>query len=320
MKYFVTGGAGFVGSFLVEKLLARRHNVTVYDNLSSGKYEFIRHHAPKRNFRFIKADLLDLKKLKAAVRGADFVFHLAANPDIRHGIKFTDTDLKQNTLVTFNVLEAMRSARISKIAFSSSSVVYGEAKKLPIPENYGPLMPISLYGASKLACEGLISAYCGTFGFQGWIFRFANLVGPRMTHGIIYDLTEKLRRDKKKLKVLGDGRQKKSYLYVDDCIDAMLLAIRKSRERTNIFNLGSGDWMRVSGIAQALLRLAGLKETKIVYTGGDRGWPGDVPRFLLDVGKLSRLGWKARYNSKEAITKAIEEHLNAGGNTRRRPR
>jgi len=320
MHYFVTGGAGFVGSFLVEKLLARRHHVTVYDNLSSGKYEFIRHHTEKHNFKFIKSDLLDSKKLKAAVRGADFVFHLAANPDIRHGIKFTDTDLKQNTLVTFNVLEAMRSARISKIAFSSSSVVYGEARKLPIPEDYGPLVPISLYGASKLACEGLVSAYCGTFGFQGWIFRFANVVGPRMTHGIICDLTEKLRRDKKKLKVLGDGRQKKSYLYVTDCIDAILLAIRKSKENVNIFNFGSGDWIRVSEIAKTLLRLAGLKETKIVYTGGERGWPGDVPRFLLDVGKLSRLGWKARYNSKEAVKKAIEEHLNAGGNTGGRSR
>ena len=313
MNYFVTGGAGFIGSSLVTRLLERRHRVTVYDNLSSGRYEFIRDHAGKRGFKFIKADLLNLKKLKASIRGAGFVFHLAANPDIRHGIKYTDTDLKQNTLVTFNVLEAMRSASVKKIAFSSSSVVYGEAKKLPIPEDYGPLAPISLYGASKLACEGLISAYCGTFGLQAWIFRFANVVGPRLTHGVIYDLAQKLRRNKKVLEVLGNGMQKKSYLYIDDCLDAMLLAIKKSKERINIFNLGIGDWTRVSEIARLLLQLAGLKETRIRYTGGERGWPGDVPRFLLDASKLAALGWKPRYTSRQALKKAIEEHLNAGG-------
>ena len=304
MKVLVTGGAGFVGSHLVDELMRRGHEVTVYDNLSSGRKGFIAPHVGKKNFKFVEADLLDLESLKKAMRGHEFVHHLAANPDIRLGPQRPDFDLKQNAMGTFNVLEAMRANGVKKISFTSSSVVYGEAGKIPTPEDYGPLVPISFYGASKLAAEGLVTAYCHTFGFQSWIFRFANVIGRRQTHGVIVDFIEKLKKNSKELEILGDGKQSKSYLLVEECVDAMLLAIEKSNEPVNLFNLGSADRITVTRIAEILCEGVGLKP-KFRYTGTERGWPGDVPQMMLDVKKISRLGWKPKHTSEEAVRAAI---------------
>ncbi len=309
MKAFITGGAGFIGSHLADRLAEKGWSITVYDNLSSGKEDFIKHHLGKKYFKFIKADLLNFGKLRKSIAGHDVVFHLAANPDIRRGIRHTDVDLKQNTLVTYNVLESMRLAGVKEIVFASTSTVYGEPKIMPTPEDYGPLYPISLYGASKLACEALCTSFAHTFNMKCWIFRFANIVGGRATHGVIYDFLAKLGRNPKKLEILGDGKQTKSYLLIDDCVDAMLYAHKNSREQFNVFNLGSGDRVNVKTIAKILADKMGLKKVKFVFTGGKRGWPGDVPQMFLDVSKLSGLGWKAGCNSREAVRTAIDRIL-----------
>ncbi|PJB21084.1 MAG: UDP-glucose 4-epimerase, partial [Euryarchaeota archaeon CG_4_9_14_3_um_filter_38_12] len=266
---FVTGGAGFIGSHLIDRLI-ENHNVTVYDNLSSGKKEFISQHFDKKKFSFIKSDLLDTKKLKNTMREQDFVFHFAANSDVRLGAEKTDIPLKQNTIATYNVLESMRLNDVKNIMFPSSCTVYGEAEVTPIPENYGPMIPVSLYGASKLASEGLISAYCSMFGMNAWVFRFANIIGSRGTHGVIFDFINKLRKKSDELEILGDGRQTKSYLYVDDCIDAMLSAVEKSNDKVNIFNLGCEDWVNVDRIAEIVVEEMNLKNVKFKYTGGSR--------------------------------------------------
>jgi UDP-glucose 4-epimerase len=223
MKAFVTGGAGFIGSHLADKLIQKGNQVTIYDNLSSGKKEFIKQHLDNKKLDFIEADLLDLERVKKEIKNHDIVFHIAANPHVRLGEKQTDLDLKYETIATYNVLEAMRTNNIKKIVFSSSSVVYGETNEPSLPENYGPLQPISLYGAGKLGSEGLITAFCGTFDFQTWIYRFANVVGTRGTHGVIVDFIEKLRKNPNELEILGDGRQQKPYLHVSDCINGIIL-------------------------------------------------------------------------------------------------
>jgi len=308
MKVLVTGGAGFIGSHLVDELLRRGLEVTVYDNLSWGKEEFLREHFGKENFRFVRGDLLDFRALAEVMKGQDFVYHLAANPDIRRGPEQPDLDLKQNTLATFNLLEAMRLRSVRYLSFSSSSTVYGEARVLPTPEDYGPLLPISLYGASKLAAEGLISAYCHTFGFRAWIFRFANIVGPRQTHGVIVDFLEKLRRNPNKLEILGDGSQNKSYLWVKDCVEAMLLAVERSEGGPDIFNLGNTDRLSVRRIAEIVCEETGLRPS-FRFTGGRRGWVGDVPEMMLDIRKILSLGWRPRYSSEEAVRRTVRALL-----------
>lgn len=317
MKCFVTGGAGFIGSHLVDRLIAGGNSVVVYDNLSLGREEFISHHFGSSKFKFVKGDLLDAKSLASAMKGADVVFHLAANSDIIKSSKHTRIDLEQGTIATYNVLEAMRSNTVKKIVFTSSNVVYGEVKKLPIPEDYGPLFPISMYGASKLACEALISAFCHNFGFKSWIYRFANVIGPRVTHGVVLDFYRKLQKDSRELEVLGNGRQAKPYIYVTDVVDGMLFGFKRSSEWVNYFNLGTEGLTPVSRIAQEVLGVLGLKGTRIRYTGGVRGWPGDVARVSLDMGKLGSLGWKPKYPSSDdamlvgvkAIVKGLEGSL-----------
>jgi len=306
MKCFVTGGAGFIGSHLADRLIIEKNYVTVFDNLSVGKIEFIKQNTDNANFKFIQGDLLDLDLVKKAIKGHDLIFHLAANPEARLGIENTELDLKQETIVTYNVLEAMRVNNISRIVFSSSGTVYGKVPFIPIKENYGPLLPVSLYGAGKLAGEGLISAFCGTFEMQAWIYRFANIIGPRMTHGVIRDFIEKLKINCSILEILGDGEQSKPYLCVKDCVDGILFGLENAHESINVFNLGCASTTTVNAIAQILVEEMGLKDVVFKYTGGDRGWPGDVPRFKCDVEKITKLGWKAKYTSDEAVRIAIK--------------
>jgi len=307
-RYFITGGAGFIGSHLVDRLISLG-KVTVYDNLSSGKKEFIQHHRGNRNFRFIQADLLDFDTLNKAIADHDIVFHLAANPDVRAGITNTKLDLQQGMLATYNLLEAMRLNQISKIVFASSSTVYGEAGLKAVSEDYGPLLPISLYGASKLACEGFISAFCHLFDMQAWIFRFANVVGSRARHGVIFDFINKLKQNPEELEILGDGTQEKPYLYIDDCIDGILFGLEHSQERMNVLNLGSDSSTKVTAIANMVVEAMGLSGVKLRYTGGSRGWRGDVPQVRFDITKMKKLGWKPRYSSDEAVRQAIRDIL-----------
>jgi UDP-glucose 4-epimerase len=304
MKHFVTGGAGFIGSNLVKKLISNNDEVTVYDNMSSGNAIFLKDFEKNPRFRFIKGDLLDFEKLKSSIQAHDFVWHLAANADVRFGVDNTKRDLEYGVIATHNLLEAMRLSNIKKIAFSSSSVIYGEAKKFPTSEDYGPLMPISLYGASKLSAEAWISAYSHSFGFTAFIFRFANIIGKNGTHGILVDFLKKIKQNLKELEVLGDGSQKKSYLLVEDCVDAMLFVVKNAKEQVNIYNLGGPDQISVKRIAEVFLELTKSK-AKIKYTGGNRGWVGDVPQMMLDVKKLNQLGWKTKHTSEDAIRTAL---------------
>ena len=299
MRCLVTGGAGFVGSHLVDLLVEEGHEVRVFDNLSSGRRDFLSHHGDKVSL--LIGDLLDLESVKGSMEGIEIVFHLAANPDIRLGTSVTDTDLNQGTVATYNVLEAMRVAGVQKIAFASSSVVYGEAAEMPTPEDYGPLFPISLYGASKLGSEALITSFIGTFGLQGWLFRFANIVGARGTHGVIFDFIHKLKADPTRLEVLGDGRQEKSYMEVRDCAAAMLHLVATADEPINCYNLGSSDTCSVRRIAEIVVAESGLPAVSIEYTGGDRGWAGDVPKAMLDASRMAAAGYIPKFDSEGAV-------------------
>ena len=311
MKAFVTGGAGFIGSHLVDTLIAQGHTVTVYDNLSSGNKEFISRHLTQNTCHFIKGDLLTLKKIDKEITDHDVVFHLAANPHVRLGETDTDLDMNQGVIATYNVLEAMRHHDITNIVFSSSSVVYGETADHMLPETYGPTLPISLYGAGKIGAEGLISAFCGTFDFQAWIYRFANVVGPRGTHGVIVDFIEKLRNNPHELEILGDGKQCKPYLYVSDCVNGILFGYTHAHDPVNLFNLSCDTTTTVTRIVEMVVQELGLSNVAFQYTGGKRGWKGDVPRFQLDANKINSLGWKATLTSDDAVRKAIRDVLDA---------
>jgi UDP-glucose 4-epimerase len=308
IKYFVSGGAGFIGSHLVDKLI-QVGDVIVYDNFLAGHKEFIEQHITNPNFHLIEGDLLDEAKLNKAIANVNVVFHFAANSDARLGITNPRLDLNLETMATFNLLEAMKNNQINEIVFASSGTVYGETPIIPLKENYGPLLPISLYGAGKLACEGLISAFCDTFNMRGWIFRFANIIGKRATHGVIYDFINKLAKNPSELEILGDGSQRKPYLYVDDCISGILWGYKHSKEKINLYNLGCPTTTDVKTIASILIDKMGLKNVQIKYTGGDRGWIGDVPQVCYDVSKINKIGWKAQMTSDEAVAKAIEDML-----------
>ncbi|MFZ9047993.1 MAG: NAD-dependent epimerase/dehydratase family protein [Poseidonia sp.] len=302
MRALVTGGAGFIGSHLIDRLVARGDHVVVLDNLSSGNLDFIQGHLDSGDAVLVNGDLRSLDDVKQAMAmDIDCVYHLAANPDIRLGTRVTDTDLNQGTVATYNVVEAMRLAGVKKIAFASSSVVYGENAPMPTPENHGPCMPISLYGASKQAGEGLISSWVGTFGLQAWIFRFANVVGARGTHGVIFDFIHKLKNDPTRLEVLGNGLQEKSYMEVGDCVDAILHVMATTNEPLNLFNLGSHDTASVRRIAEIVVEVTGCADARIEYTGGDRGWAGDIPRARLAIERMVDSGFDVRMNSEDAI-------------------
>jgi UDP-glucose 4-epimerase len=300
-SYFVTGGAGFIGRHLVDRLVSEGSKVTVYDNLVSGKKENIAQHFGKPDFQFIQADLLDYPGLAAGMKGHEIVWHLAANTDIPGGIKNTTLDLNNCTVATRNVLEAMRQNKIDKILFASSSTVYGDMPPVPLVETMGPLLPISLYGAGKLACEGLISAFSHLFGIQGWIFRFGNVMGGNMSHGVVYDFIHKLRKNPKELEILGDGNQEKNYFLVEDCIDGMLWAFKHSNKPYDVFNLGCDSNVKATEIAGIVASEMGLKDVKYRYTGGTRGWPGDAPFVHYNVDKMKKIGWVASHTSADVI-------------------
>jgi len=305
MKYIVTGCAGFIGSTLVDRLLEAQHDVLGVDNFSTGQLRFLDDALANPSFKLVEGDILDLDLLKNVFAGGEAVFHFSANADVRFGVEHPRKDLEQNTIATYNVLEAMRGNGIKKIAFSSTGSVYGEAKVIPTPEN-GPFpVQTSLYGASKAACEGLISAYCEGFGFQSWIFRFVSILGERYTHGHVFDFYQKLKEDPTLLPILGDGRQRKSYLYVQDCIDAIFLSMQEANEMVNIFNLGSDGYCEVNDSIGWICKELGL-DPVLEYAGGSRGWIGDSPFIFLDNKKIQSLGWSPKLSIEEGIKKTVE--------------
>jgi len=304
-KIFITGGAGFVGSHVADKLLELGCGVTVYDNMSTGQALFLENALQNPNFNLVKADIMDADCLAKEMAGHDFVFHFSANADVRGGVSKTRIDLEQNTIGTWNVLEAMRINNVKGIAFASSSAIYGEPKEFPTPEKYSPIIQTSMYGASKLSGEALIQAFCEGFGMNSWIFRFVSLIGERYTHGAIFDFVKKLQKNPKELEILGDGEQKKSYLHVKDCVEAMLLAIEKADERVNIFNLGHTNYMNVKDMANIVITEMKLENVSFKFTGGERGWIGDAPFVQLDVKKIKSLGWVPSIPIKEGIQKTV---------------
>lgn len=312
MKVFVTGGAGFIGSNLVAALLARGCEVTAYDNLSLGRRKWVAAHLADARFRLVVADLLDPHALREALVGHDMVFHLAANSDISFREDVVDVDLRQGTLATFRLLDTMRQVGVPAVVFASTSAVFGEAREMPTAESYGPALPISLYGASKLACEGLMSAFAHLAGMRVRIFRFGNVVGRNGTHGVVVDFIRKLRRDPTTLEILGDGRQAKPYLHVDDCVEGMLFGVEHAPDQVNVYNLACPGATEVKRIADMVVEAMGLNAVEYRFTGEDRGWPGDVPQVRLETAALKALGWEAQYSSDEAMAKGIQELLQQG--------
>lgn len=309
-RIFITGGAGFIGSNLAGKLLGDPGcHITVYDNLSSGRMAFLEPFIRDSRFHFVEADLLDRERLAAAIRGHDLVFHLAANPDISRAMEETDLDLRLSILATYNVVEAMRLSGVARIAYASGSGVYGDVGATPTAEDFGPLLPASMYGACKLGAEAIISAFCHMFELQAWIFRFANVVGRHQTHGVGYDFIRRLRENPRELTILGDGGQSKAYVHVDDAIAAMLLSLAESDEQVNLFNVAPDDALTVDEIATIVIGEMHLGDVERTYTGGRRGWKGDVPVVRFDTKKINALGWRTSCSSKEAVRRSIQELL-----------
>ncbi len=307
-KVVVTGAAGFIGSHLVDKLLEMKCEVVGIDNLSSGKEEFLRSAKRKKRFKFIKYDLLEDEGLEEYMDGASIVFHLAANPDVRIGESNSSVHLEQNVIATYVVLEAMRAMGVPTMVFTSTSTVYGEADKVPTPENYGPLVPISLYGGSKLAAEAMISSYAHTFDMRAVLYRFANVVGPRSTHGVIHDFVEKLKKNPDELEILGaEPGTRKSYVHIEDTIEGIIHGTHVAQERVEIYNIGSEDLIDVKTIADIVSEEMGLKP-KYRWTGGvdgGRGWKGDVKLMHLDIQKLMSRGWKPKMRSADAVKATV---------------
>jgi UDP-glucose 4-epimerase len=309
-KVLVTGGAGFIGSHMVDALLKRGHEVSVLDNLSSGRKEFLDHCMDRIDF--LEMDLVKDKGLVDVLADVDQVYHVAANPDVRIGADDTWTSVEQNIIATYNLLEAMRKARsgdIPSIAFTSTSTVYGNATVLPTPEDYGPLMPISQYGASKLSAEAIISAFSDNFGIKASVFRFANVVGSRSTHGILFDFYHKLIKDPTRLEILGDGLQRKSYIHVSDCVEGVIHATEEQKTDFEYYNVGTEDFVEIKQIPGVVTEAMGLTGVEYVYTGGHKGagWKGDVKYMSLAVDKILATGWTYRYNSKQSLEKAVRE-------------
>lgn len=309
-KIFITGGAGFIGSHLVKALAKKNYEVTVFDNLTSGKKEFLTQSLTKRNVRLIVGGLLKKPFIENALdRDTDMVLHLAANPDISKGIADPSIDFNQTIVATFLLLRTMKEKKVKKLVYFSGSGVYGDVGKEYADENFGPLFPVSMYGASKLSAEALISAFSHLYGIQTWIFRPANIIGSNLTHGVVFDFIHKLKSNKKKLTILGDGLQSKSYLYISDLLNAVFLALNNSSELINVFNIASDNYITVNEIAKIIIQEMGLKNVEITHTQGKVGWPGDVPIVRINSKKLTKLGWNPRYTSKRAVEKTTKELL-----------
>jgi UDP-glucose 4-epimerase len=313
-RIFVTGASGFIGSHLVDMLLGQGYHVTAYDNLSNGRREFIEHHFGQPNFRFVEADILDEDRLDDAMQGHDLVWHLAANTDIIGGVEQPRRDLRDCVMGTFNVLEAMRRTSIQPIIFSSTGAVYGElCHDVATSESDGPLLAMSTYAAGKIGSEAFISAFCSLYGLRGWMFRFGNVIGARMTHGVIYDFIHKLRANPEELLIRGDGRQEKNYFLVEECINGMGYAYRNipmtAEKPCDIFNLGTDSITRVVEIAAIIKEEMGLPEARIRIEGTKRAWPGDQPKVHITVDRMRELGWTARLTSDEAVRIAVRRML-----------
>ena len=310
MKYFVTGGAGFIGSNLCHYLLKTKGNsVTVFDNFSNGSRALLKDLAGDPRIEIIEGDLLDIAALGRALGGHDRVVHLAANADIALSAKQTDLDLRQTVLATFNVLEAMSTQGVKEIVYSSGSGVYGDVEGLATSETYGPLLPVSMYGATKLGAEGLISAFSNLFDLKAWIFRFANIVGPRQTHGVAYDFIRKLQNDPSGLTVLGNGLQSRSYVHVDDIFSAIFHVVERETAVISVHNVSSGDYITVRRVVELLLDEMDLQNTKVTYGNDPFGWKGDVPMIGLNDDKIRALGWRPRYTSEDAMRRSIRQML-----------
>ncbi len=311
MKIVITGAAGFIATNLLPRLLQAGHEVHGIDNYFLGKREYMARSLGEPNFHFHEFDLLDRDRVVALFQRLrpELVWHLAANSDISYGTSYTDFDLKGGTLVTYNILEGMRTAETKQIIFSSSGSVYGEPTVMPTPEEYGPIFPISFYAASKVACETLITAFAHNYGMRSWIYRFGNIAGPFPTHGVIHDFVLKLQRDPTRLEVLGDGRQSKPYVHVEDCLDGMMFGHHHAQELVNCYNLAVSDATSVNEIAQWTIEAMGLDPRRVAIerTGGPRGWPGDVPQVRLDTRRMEALGWRPKMSSSEAVRRAIAE-------------
>ena len=305
MRFFVTGCAGFIGSNLTDRLLGAHHQVVGYDNFSTGRTAFLLHASRSKHFTLINGDLLDAQKLTEAMAGCEFVFHLAANADVRFGTDHPRKDFEQNTICTMNVLEAMRTNGICDIAFSSTGSIYGEASRIPTPENAEMPIQTSLYGASKLAAESFIEAFCEGFGMRAFIFRFVSILGERYNHGHIVDFYKQLQAHPDFLQVLGNGTQRKSYLYVQDCLDAMLLAIESAHNKVNIFNLGTDEYCEVNDSIRWICGYLGLSP-ELRYSGGDRGWIGDNPFIFLDCAAIRSIGWRPKLTIQRSVIRTVE--------------
>jgi UDP-glucose 4-epimerase len=305
---FISGGAGFIGSHLVAKLLNRPslQRLVVFDNFSSGLDSHLTPYAGDRRLEVVRADLKDFDSLAKAMQGCEVVFHLAANPDIARAVREPSIDFWEGTYLLQNVVEAMRVNGAKRILYTSGSGVYGENAEIAFREDHGPCVPISTYGASKLACEALIAAYCHMFGITARVFRFANVVGPRQTHGVGFDFLRRLCDDPTRLRVLGDGSQSKSYIHVADILDAVFLADAHDRGVYDVFNVATGDYITVREIADLALEVADLRNVALEFSGGDRGWKGDVPIVRFDTSKISALGWRCQRNSREAMNAALQ--------------
>lgn len=306
MKCIVTGGAGFIGSHLTDLLVASGCEVVVIDSMAAGRMENLKNVEGK--ITFVKCDLLD-DGWQEQFKGADRVYHIAADPDVRGSARKSREVYENNVTATVRVLEAMKEYDVKEIVFTSTSTVYGEASVIPTPETYSPMVPISIYAASKLACEAMISAYAATYGWHAWVYRFANIIGARSTHGVIYDFVQKLRANPKELEILGDGTQAKSYLSVGECVNAVVFAPTISHDTFNFFNIGSEDWVTVKRIAELVVEEMGLSGVSFKFTGGDRGWVGDVPKMQLSVDKLKSFGWNPKSSSEDAVRAAIRATL-----------
>ncbi|MBV8759488.1 MAG: NAD-dependent epimerase/dehydratase family protein [Deltaproteobacteria bacterium] len=304
MRCLVTGSAGFIGSSLVDRLLSQGHEVVGLDNFSTGQERFLEPARRSSRFELVRGDVLDAEALGRAMSGCEMVFHLAANADVRFGTDHPSRDLEQNTIGTFRVLDAMRKLGVKRIAFSSTGSVYGEPKVFPTPEDAPFPIQTSLYAAAKVAGEGLIQAFCEGFGMQAWIFRFVSILGERYSHGHVFDFYKSLRADPTRLRILGNGKQRKSYLYVQDCLDAIMLAIERANDKVNIFNLGADEFCEVNDSVGWICEALSITPER-TYTGGERGWVGDSPFIFLDTKKIRSLGWAPKLTIRDGILRTL---------------